>query len=190
MGWKGQGARRKNLEGTWRNREECLVILGHATVFNNTGDVLMPLDGGDDLDGCNYDIVCKKVVSYTSFILPKWPMLMWRLESETIVWTHNCCWMGHPKQTTSFFVTWFRCTKQLANASLGWHDGHYKTHEVSTLFHNQKSEVFRHGWWGGSPSFFIIRWWYLVWKYVWADEFSQMFQQFFFCQGVLVDFCC
>lgn len=28
----------------------------------------MPLDGGDDLDGCNYDIVCKKVVSYTSFI--------------------------------------------------------------------------------------------------------------------------
>ena len=112
-------------------------------------------------------------------------MLMWRLESETIFWTHNCCWMGHPKQTKHHFLARpdLRCTKQLANTSLGWHDGHYKTHEVSSLFHNQKSEVFRHGWWGGSPSFFIIRWWYLVWKYVWADEFSQMFQQFFFMSG-------
>lgn len=24
---------------------------------------------------------------------------------------------------------------------------------------------------------------YLVWKYVWADEFSQMFQRFFFVRG-------
>ena len=60
-GWRGQ--EKKSGFWTWRNREECLVILGHATVLNKTGDVLMPLDGGDDLDGCNYDIVCKKVVS-------------------------------------------------------------------------------------------------------------------------------
>lgn len=143
----------------------------------------MPLDGGDDLDGCNYDIVCKKVVSYTSFILPKWPMLMWRLESETIFWTHNCCWMGHPKQTKHHFLA-----RPDSGAQNNWPthrlDGTMAiTKRMKLVPWNNKRVRIRHGWWGGSPSFFIIRWWYLVWKHVWADEFSQMFQQFFFVRG-------